>query len=224
MKYILVFCLALVSISVFSQRTITKDVGSFNELKVYDLMKVNLIQSDENKIIIKGSNIDDVKIINRNGKLKIRMETDTRFEGENTFITLYFSSVAIIDANEGASIICNQVIKRDEIELRAQEGGKIKIGLDVDRADTKAVSGGIVEVFGKAHNQDIRLNSGGIFKGRELQTKTTEVRITAAGVSDIYASEKVKVRIKAGGDVNIYGNPKEIDDKKLAGGRITIMN
>ncbi len=224
MRYILILCFILVSLSVFSQRTITRDVGSFDELKVYDLLRVNLIPSDRNKITIKGSNIDDVKIINKNGKLKIRMETGTRFEGEDTIINLYFSSVAVIDANEGASIICKEIIKRDEIELRAQEGGKIKVGLDVDRVVTKAVSGGIVEVFGKAHNQNIKLNSGGIFKGRELITRTTEGRITAAGVADIYASEKVKIRIKAGGDVNVYGNPNEIDDKKLAGGRIKIMN
>ena len=152
------------------------------------------------------------------------METGTRFEGEDTIINLYFSSVAVIDVNEGASIISKEVIKRDEIELRAQEGGKIKVGLDVDRINTKAVSGGIVEVFGKAHNQNIKSNSGGIFKGRELITRTTEVGITAAGVADIYASEKVKIRITAGGDVSVYGNPNEIDDKKLAGGRIKIMN
>lgn len=58
MKYILILCFTLVSISVFSQRTITRDVGSFDELKVYDLLKVNLIPSDRNKITIKGSNIE----------------------------------------------------------------------------------------------------------------------------------------------------------------------
>ena len=67
-------------------------------------------------------------------------------------------------------------------------------------------------------------NSGGIFKGRELVTRTTKIGITAAGVADVNATKMVKVRITAGGDVNIYGNPKEIDDKKLAGGRIKIMN
>jgi hypothetical protein len=224
MKYILILCLSLISITVFSQRTITKNIGDFHKLKVFDLLEVNLIQSSENKIVIKGSNIDHVKIVNQNGRLKIRMETGTRFEGEDTFINLYFSSVATLDANEGATIIYKGVIKRDEIKLKAQEGGKIKTGLHVDRAVIKAVSGGIVEVFGEADYQEIQLNSGGVFKGRELVTRTTKIGITAAGVADVNATKMVKVRITAGGDVNIYGNPKEIDDKKLAGGRIKIMN
>jgi Putative auto-transporter adhesin, head GIN domain len=224
MKYTLIFCLSLVSITVFSQRTIIKSVGDFNELKVFDLIEVNLIQSTENKIVIKGSFIDDVKIINKNGKLKLRMNTDTRFQGEHTFINLYFTSITTIDANEGSSIVCKEVIVRDEIELKTQEGGMIKVGLHVNRNVVKAVSGGIVEVFGESNNQEVKLNSGGLFKGRELATKTTKVVITAAGVADINASEKVEVRITAGGDVNVYGNPKLIDKKRFAGGRIKIMN
>jgi len=224
MKYILVFCLSLVSITVFSQRTITQDVGGFDELKVFDLIEVNLIQSTENKVVIKGGFIDDVKIINNNGKLKLRMNTNSRFQGEHTFISLYFTSIRTIDANEGASIVCNEVIKRDEIELKAQEGGIIKLGLQVNRNVVKAVSGGVVEVFGKSNNQEIKLNSGGIFKGNELVTKITKVGITAAGIADVNASEKVEIRITAGGDVNIYGNPKLIDKKKFAGGRIKIMD
>jgi len=224
MKYILIFYISLASIAVFSQRTITQGVGGFDELKVFDLIEVNLIQSTENKIVIKGSFIDDVKIINNNGKLKLRMNTDTRFQGEHTFIDLYFTSIGTIDANEGASIVCKEVIKRDEIKLKAQEGGTIKVGLNVNRNVVKAVSGGTVEVFGESSNQEVKLNSGGIFKGRELATKTTKVVITAAGVADINASEKVEVHITAGGDVNIYGDPKLIDKKKFAGGRINIMN
>ena len=36
---------------------------------------------------------DDVKIINQNGKLKLRMEIDTRFQGEDTYIEVYFKNI-----------------------------------------------------------------------------------------------------------------------------------
>jgi len=100
MKNIVTFCLVFCSIAAFAQRSITKDVGDFSELKVYDLIEVNLIQSDENKVVIKGNHPDDVKIINQNGKLKLRMEIDTRFQGEDTYIEVYFKNIRTIDANE----------------------------------------------------------------------------------------------------------------------------
>ncbi len=224
MKYIITLCLTLFTFSLFAQRTITKDVGDFNELKVFDLIEVTLIQSDENKVVIKGENTDDVKIINQNGKLKLRMELETRFQGEDTYIEVYFTNIDIIDANEGAYIVGNEMIEQNSIELRAQEGGRIKVGLAVENTKVKAVTGGIVEVSGAGTNQEIKLNTGGIFEGREFETSLTEIGITAAGEAEINASDKVKVRITAGGDVDIYGNPREIDKKRVAGGRIRIID
>ena len=67
----LLFVLALIACSAQAQRTITKDVGDFDMLKVYDLIEINLIQSDENRVVIKGHNTDDDRVINQNGKLKL---------------------------------------------------------------------------------------------------------------------------------------------------------
>ena len=224
MKFITTLCLALLSISAFSQREIVKEVGDFHTLKVFDLMEVNLIQSDENKIVIKGEKTHEVRVINEDGKLKLRMEIDTRFRGEDTYIEVYFKNIKVIDANEGARIIANSIIEQDKIELKAQEGGYIKVGLNVTNTKVKSVTGGVVEVSGLSKNQDIKLNTGGIFEGRELKTEETKIGITAAGEAEINASEKVKVRITAGGNVDIYGNPKEIDEKRIAGGRVRIKN
>lgn len=224
MKNIVIICLLFSSLAAFAQRTVTKEVGDFHELKVYDLMEVNLIQSNENKVVIKGDHTDDVKIINKNGKLKLRMEIDTRFRGDDTYIEVYFKSIRVIDANEGSYIVGNQMIEQDHIELRAQEGGRIKVGLMVDDTKIKAVSGGIVQVSGLSKRQDIKLNSGGIFEGRDFLTKETKIGITAAGEADVNASDRVEVRVTAGGDVTVYGNPKEVSEKTLAGGRVKIMN
>lgn len=224
MKYIPTLCLVLFTLTAFSQRTIIKEVGDFHELKVYDLIAVTLIQSNENKVVIKGEHTDDVKIINQNGKLKLRMELDTRFQGEDTYIEVYFTSIEVIDANEGAYIVGSEMIEQNSIELRAQEGGRIKLGLAVESTKVKAVTGGSIQVSGVSTNQEIKITTGGIFEGRELETTHTKIGITAAGEADINATDKVEVRVTAGGDVTIYGNPKEIDEKRIAGGRIRIID
>ncbi len=224
MKKIVTFCLALTTFSLVAQRQVVKEVGDFHELKVFDLIEVNLIQSDENKVVIKGENTYDVKVINQNGKLKLRMELDTRFHGEDTYIEVYFKEIETIDANEGAQIVASEMIEQDEIELKAQEGGRIKVGLQVDRTKVRAVTGGIVQASGLSKSQEIKINTGGVFEGRELLTKKTKVGITAAGEADINASDKAEIRVTAGGDVYVYGNPKEIDEKRLAGGRIFIKD
>jgi hypothetical protein len=224
MKNISTLCILFISLFSFGQYTIDTEVGEFNEIKVFDLIEVNMIQSNENKILIKGSNVDDIKWANKNGVLKLRMQLDKKFTGENTLIEVYYKDVAIIDANEGAQITCNEMLKKNKIELRVQEGAKIHIGMDVAYVDVRAVTGGIIEASGLAENQSIVINTGGIFEGRELRTQISDVKISAGGEAEVFASEKIDINVKAGGEVTVYGNPKKVNKKTFVGGSVRMID
>lgn len=224
MRHIFTIALLFITASGLSQRTIDKQVGDFNEIKVFDLIEVNLIQSDENRIVIKGDNTTDIKWANKDGVLKLKMQLDKKFTGENTFIEVYYTDVDVIDANEGARITCNELVKKTKLELRAQEGGKISIGMDVAVVDIRAVTGGIIEASGLAENQSIVLNTGGVFEGSDLRTSIAEVKIQAGGEAEVFASERIDINVKAGGDVTVYGKPKEVNKKTFAGGRVRILD
>ncbi len=119
--FISIFCVSAIS---FSQHT--TEVGDFSELKVYDLITVKLVPSDENKVVVEGENTEFVKTINDNGVLKIRMELEEHFDGDATTVTLYFTNISIIDANEGSEIYSETEIIESSLELRAQERGENK--------------------------------------------------------------------------------------------------
>ena len=224
MKKLYTLGMLLLPLVMFSQRIIDTEVGEFNKIKVFDLIEVNLIQSDENKIMIKGWNVDDIKWTNKNGTLKLRMQLDKKFQGEDTMIEVYYTDLDVIDGNEGAQITCNEMVQKSKIELRAQEGATIRIGMDVDYADIRAVTGGIVKASGLAKNQTVVINTCGIFEGRELRTSTTDVKISAGGEADVFASELVDVNVRAGGDVHVYGNPQTVNKRTFVGGRVYIKN
>ena len=94
----------------------------------------------------------------------------------------------------------------------------------MDYADIRAVTGGIVKASGLAKNQTVVINTGGIFEGRELRTSTTDVKISAGGEADVFASELVDVNVRAGGDVHVYGNPQTVNKRTFVGGRVYIKN
>ena len=224
MKKIITLLLIAFSIQGFSQRIIDRNVGDFHAVKVFDLIEVNLIQSDENKIMIKGRNVDDIKWANKDGVLKLRMQLDKKFTGSDTFIEVYYQDLDLIDANEGAQITCNEMVNKNKIELKAQEGAKIRIGMDVSVAEIRAVTGGIVEASGLAENQSIVINTGGIFEGSDLRTTSSDVRISAGGEAEIFASERVNIDVRAGGDVVVYGKPKYVNKRTFVGGRIRMVD
>jgi hypothetical protein len=223
MKNIIFILMVVNSFIVFSQETIEKTVGEFSTVKVYDLINLKMIKSDENKVIISGKNEADVEIMNKNGKLKIRMKLEESYDGNDTVVVLHYTSVDVIDANEGAKVEVKGVIDQFEIDLKTQEGAEITADLKTTYANIRAVTGGIINATGSSDNQDISIYTGGVFNGEDFITKQTEVSINAGGEAYIYATDYVDVRIKAGGDVFIYGKPKQVDESRVLGGRIKRM-
>tara|TARA_R110002050_G_scaffold152670_3_gene280188 strand:+ start:2777 stop:3421 length:645 start_codon:yes stop_codon:yes gene_type:complete len=212
-----------IGFTINAQDTIEKTIGEFSTVKVFDLIHVKMIESDENKVIISGKNRKDVEVVNNNGKLKIRMNLEESYDGNDTVVELYFTSVDIIDANEGAKVTLKETLKQYEVDLRTQEGAEITVSLETTYANFRAVTGGVINITGSSKNQDITIYTGGVFNGEEFITENTEVSINAAGEAYVNATETVDVRIKAGGDVFIYGKPKEINENTLLGGRIKRM-
>jgi len=224
MKRVFTILTILVATVAISQNTdIEKTIGEFTELKVYDLIEVALVKSDENKVVISGKNTEDLVVINKNGKLKIRMILEKSFDGKNTTVTLFYTNLDILDANEGAVISSEDTIKQYELDLKTQEGGKISINLDVKILNIKAISGGTITTNGTANSQTVTLNTGGVYEGKNLQTENTTVNIKAAGDAEVRASDLVDIKIRAGGDVFVYGDPKTIKENRVFGGRVKRM-
>lgn len=212
-----------ISLALNAQETIETTVGEFSTVKVYDLINLKMVKSDENKVVISGKNKKDVEILNKNGKLKIRMKLEESYDGEDTIVVLHYTSVDVIDANEGAKVEVESVIDQFEIDLKTQEGAEITAKLKTTYANIRAVTGGVINATGSSKNQDISIYTGGVFNGEELITEQTEISVNVAGEAYVHATEYVDVRIKAGGDVFIYGNPKQVDESRVLGGRIKRM-
>ncbi|HLV38794.1 head GIN domain-containing protein [Xanthomarina sp.] len=211
------FLLAATSINAQTE----KNLGDFNKLKVYDRIEVELIKSDDNKVVITGNNTEDVVFVNKNGNLKIKMSLKKVFDGDLTTVQLYYKTIDVIDVNEGAFVSSNDVIKQFEIDTRAQEGGSIKLMVeDVTFVEAKAITGGVIRISGQAKNQNIDLTTGGSYLGKDLETDKTKVNIRAAGEAHVKAIQEVDVTVKAGGTAYIYGTPTTIKENIVLGGKV----
>ncbi len=200
---------------------IVRKLEKFNELKVFDGIAVNLVKSNENKAVITGANTHKVAIVNKGGVLKIRMEIDKLFSGYRTFIDLHYTEeFTIIDVNEDARISSEEIISKDILDVRAQEGGELELNCQTEQLLVKAVTGGDVVIKGFTHNQDIIINTGGTYQGKAFKSKFTTVSVNAGGNAEVYATKYVKADVKAGGVVKVYGDPEKMDEKTVFGGRV----
>ncbi|MDF4201433.1 DUF2807 domain-containing protein [Maribacter sp. SA7] len=226
MKQVLVLMFLLGCLSVTAQdNKITQNLESFKELKGFDGLSINLIKSSENKVIITGENTGKVVIVNNDGVLKIRMQIGKIFSGYKTFIDLYYASdILVIDVNEDARIVTEDIIQQDVLELKAQEGGELIVSAEVEQMLIKSVSGGVIRTAGSSNLQDVQINTGGIYEGKGFVTNFSTINVNAGSRAEINAKDYVKATVKAGGEVLVFGNPKKLEEKTVFGGSIKRMH
>ena len=197
-----------------------KNVGDFTKVTAFDQIDVMLIPSDENKVILNGSGADEVELINKNGELKIRMPLTKMFSGDNISVTVYYTQITALEANEGSRIASEAVVSAEDFDIITKEGSIIELTVEVKNLTVKMNDGSKVNLEGTVINQDVLLNSGSIYKAEKLQTSSATITANTGAEGFIRVADLVNAKCRAGGKVYIYGNPKRINKKIIAGGKI----
>lgn len=214
----LVFTFLFITSIAFSQ--VEKNLGDFTKVTTFDQIDVLLIPASENKIILNGEHSEEVELVNKNGELKIRMPLTKMLSGENVSATVYYKKIEAVEANEGSRIASESIFEGLAFDIIAKEGAEIKLKLNTDRLNIKVSSGAHVVVSGTTDFADYLVNSGAILEAEELVTKQTTITVNAGGEAAIYATDSVDAKTRAGGSITIFGKPKQINQKTIAGGTI----
>ncbi len=226
MKHTIGFLVCMVfSGMIFAQKEITQELEKFTEIKAFDGIEVQILKSSQNKVVISGEDQEEVSIVVKNGLLKIRMELGNNFDGDDILVKVYYTEeLTLIDSNEDARITSDEIVTASELRVAVQEAGKISLKIKVNTLDVKSTSGGEVDLSGNAKTQEVLANAGGKVYNEKLITEETVVTVNAGGRADINASEKVTAKVRAGGNITIFGNPKQVDKNKVFGGSITVKD
>ncbi len=224
MKKLVLGLFLIVAQAAISQDKITKSLGEFTQVKVFDQISLRMIAAGENKMEISGSRKNDVEIVNKNGELKVRMKLGKLLQGEDIEVALYYTgNIDNVEASEGSYLSSDQPFKAIAFSVNAKEGSEIKIAVETKKLSVRATSGGIVRIHGTATNQDVVISSGGIVRAKDLKTTQTTVAVNAGGEAEVNASELVEAKTRAGGNITVYGNPSQVNKKNVIGGSIDIV-
>ena len=221
----LALLLTLTCSILFAQEPITKNLGDFNTLKVFNGLVVELHKSSDAKIEITGSKSENVVVKNSNGILKIRLKFPESFMVEDVKVKLFYSDeIDVIDANEGAEIIAIETFNQQHLEVKVQEGAKINMPVEVKYLTVKAVSGGIIKLEGATKNQTIEATTGAIYKAYDLNCKETFVTAASGARVQVRTSEVLDAKVRFGGTIYYKGTPEVLKTKKIIGGTIKQKN
>jgi hypothetical protein len=220
MRYIIVIFLMLGSLT-YSQETVTKKLGDFHTLKVFNGLKVEVEKAATARVEISGRHANTISVKNSDGVLKIRIDILEGIKADDVRIVLYYSKdIQVIDANEGAYVSSEGKIKQDRLEIKVQEGARVNTELQVEHLRIKAVSGGMIQLKGKAEELRIEATTGGVVDAFEIKNEEAEVLSATGARVEVSTTDRLDARVRLRGIIYYKGSPKTLLTKKTVGGTI----
>lgn len=222
MKYLSALFLLLPLLMVSQQKEIP--LTKFETLKVFDRISIQLVASDENKLLLEGSNVDDVEVVQKNNEVKIRMRFGKILQGEDIVGVLYYQSISGIEVNEGASLSSNEVVKNPSLTISNKEGSDVVLTVETENLTTKVGSGAVLALRGNAKFHEVIVNTGATLEADKLTTNETTITCNAGGEATIFVQDKVQAKTRLGGSITILGNPPNVLQNTSMGGQIHLKN
>lgn len=205
-----------------SQAQVEKDMGTFSDLKTTNRIKIELIQGSEEKIVLDAKDEKDVSLTNKNGKLIIKnnikeLVSDSDYK---IVVKVYFKELKNITAESGSYIVSNKKIDANSLKISSNSGSQVNLKLKVTTLEAKVFAGANITLEGSGTTGTLIGTAGGVIDASKLVFNDAIATVNAGGKIEVNASNTVNATTRAGGYVNIYGNPKTVTEKSTAGGTI----
>lgn len=197
----------------------------FEIVKVYSGIILNLIPSDENKMVIYGDPYQGVVAKEKGSMLKLKIRLTELIPYNQPFIDLYYTEqLKTIKVHQGAKVEALRPLISEKLLLKAHEGSEFSGEIIATELTTKVHTGSVINLYGGVKKHHLKVNTGGVCSAEEMLTDRSKVTAFAGGNGRVYAEEAIHAKVHFGGNICLFGNPEEIYVSRTLGGTIISGN
>lgn len=217
----------LVATNTFAAEIQDRKLSGFHAVASTGSFDVVLKQGSSESVKVEA----DAEVINeiitevRNGTLTIRSKNTRNWSNlwNNRKITIYVIAKdlnSVVLSGSGNLKMENQ-FNTNKLELRLSGSGDFKGSVNVKNLEASISGSGDFSISGKADESTISISGSGDYRGGDLMTKSTAIRVSGSGDASIYASERVDASVSGSGDVRYSGHPKSVSKVAHGSGDIS---
>lgn len=214
----LVITLFAITLATLSSAQTVRDVSFFDGIETYGSLSVTLIKSNNPRVEIDMIKGDESDIITKIKKKTLILKTKNKWMtlgkvNPRAKIKVYYKNLDDISGAAGSSIVGNDVIQGDDLDISTSSGASVKLEIDCTSIDIDASSGGALRISGSATQAEIEASSGGAVQAKGLIAKHVEAEASSGGAITCHASKSIEADASSGGAISYSGNPshKEIE-------------
>ena len=209
--------------SVFSQKTEVRNVTGFSGVDVSEGIKVELTLGDKEFVEVTADEeyIDKVITVVNGDELDIYLKGNNwKGSKRNILVKVTATKINSIEASSGSSVVSQNLIDSDDLEMSASSGSNIKIAFKAPKASCDVSSGASAKLKGVAKYFDTDASSGAGINAFEVKAVIVKADVSSGAHINVHAEEEINAEASSGGSVKYTGNPKTVDVDKSSGGSV----
>lgn len=200
----------------------TYKLEPFDEVQVSSNIELTLIKANVEKIEITTSGVeeDDLNITTDQGILQLKIGNGIYRDDEKAVIKLSYKKLRAIRASAGAYVTAPEVISGDQLAVKSRSGAIVNLEVATNKLELTVLEGAELYLKGSTTAQKVKVNTGAIYDGRQLECDRTYARASTGAEAMVVANKYLEAKASLGGEVAYFGNPEQIERSTSWGGDI----
>lgn len=210
-------------------RSQTINVNEFKEIEMKAKGEIILTQDSEYSVRVEAEDsiLKQLAVKEQGSKLQIGQQRNIPFiwgrRLKNSEPIKYYISVKDLEEinTSGSGEVRAENLSLEKLTINSSGSSQVQLsGLKVNKLTIKASGSFKGQASGSASKQEISISGAGDYRGKELKTNETKVSISGSGAAEIFASEKLEIKISGAGTVKYAGSPKKLDQEISGAGKV----
>lgn len=188
-----------------------RQVPSFNEIKASAGLNVYVQFGEERseiEVVADENLLEVIKTEVSKGELKIYTRHNIR-KSKSKDIFIYAGRIDGLDVSSAASIIGENILDSDDLDLDASSAGELHLEVDCSMIEIDISSSAEATLTGHAIRLDAELSSAASLDARDLQVEECEIDVSSAADASINVTKVLEANASSAGNIRFTGNPAE---------------
>jgi len=213
-KYLLLLPTLLAFLSLTAQSNRTIEVDDFDKLSVGYGIDVVLLQGNDSKVELSGSDklVEGLIAEVERGELKLRYDRDwwknmTSKRGSIT-ATVTTPTLTALSAGGGSDVVSEATWTAESFSLSSSGGSDIELIVKADKVSVRTSGGSDVDLRGSCDQLNLSASGGSDIDASQFVAQIAQVNASGGSDVEVHADGQLDVQASGAADVEYTGNAK----------------
>jgi hypothetical protein len=195
----------------------TRDLSSFHALDIGGAWNIELIKSDEEKIIIETDDNIMPYVISKvsGGELEVYNKVDIINPTELN-LSIYYKNIDDLNISGAAELFSSDVLKCESLKADFSGAAEITLHIEVKNMEGDFSGASKVELEGRGGDVELDISGAANFRAYGLEIQVLDLEASGAAVVKVLVLKKLTVDASGASSVRYKGSP-EINVEDVSG-------